>query len=250
MGPRRRTVRRVPDVAAALRTATRLSVVPDTPPRSAKAEQTRRTIIDAAMRQFEAKGYEKATMRAIADEAGVSIGNAYYYFSSKEHLVQAYYDRINADHAAAAEQALDATTSFADRLTGVLLAWVDVAEPYHQFAGKFFKTAAEPTSPLSPFSADSQATRLAAIELHRRVVDGSDLKLGKALRAELPELLWLAQMGVVLFWVHDTSDGQQRTRQLVRQAVPVIDRALRLTRLPGVRGLVDDVVGLVRTLKP
>ncbi|MFI5430045.1 hypothetical protein [Aeromicrobium sp. UC242_57] len=67
---------------------------------------------------------------------------------------------------------------------------------------------------------------------------------------KLPELLWLAQMGVVLFWVHDTSEGQERTRQLVRQVVPVLDRALRLTRLPGVRGLVDDIVGVVRTIKP
>lgn len=224
--------------------------MPDTPPRSPKAEQTRQSIIDAAMRLFRSHGYEKATMRAIADEAGVSIGNAYYYFSSKEHLVQAYYDRINEEHAAAAARPLAGESTFAARLRGVLLAWVDVAEPYHAFAGKFFKTAAEPTSPLSPFSKDSEETRLAAIDLFRQVVDGSDLRLAKGLRADLPDLLWLAQMGVVLFWVHDTSDGQQRTRQLVTQAVPVIDRALRLTRLPGVRGLVDDVVGLVHTLKP
>ncbi|MET0820854.1 MAG: TetR family transcriptional regulator [Aeromicrobium sp.] len=220
------------------------------PERSAKAEQTRQTIIDAAMRLFRTHGYDKATMRAIADEAGVSIGNAYYYFSSKEHLIQAYYDGINAEHAERAAATLATATTFADRLTGVLLAWVDVAEPYHEFAGKFFKNAAEPSSPLSPFSADSEATRVAAIDLHRQVIDGSDIKLAKALRAELPELLWLLQMGVVLFWVHDTSDGQRRTRQLVEQAVPVVDRALRLTRIPGVRGLVDDVVGLVRTIKP
>ncbi|REK73376.1 TetR/AcrR family transcriptional regulator [Aeromicrobium endophyticum] len=234
----------------------RLSIVTDNPrpasrpERSAKAEQTRQTIIDAAMRLFRTHGYDKATMRAIADEAGVSIGNAYYYFSSKEHLIQAYYDGINAEHAERAAATLTTATSFADRLAGVLLAWVDVAEPYHEFAGKFFKNAAEPSSPLSPFSDDSEATRLAAIDLHRQVVDGSDIKLAKALRAELPELMWLLQMGVVLFWVHDTSDGQRRTRQLVEQAVPVIDRALRLTRIPGVRGLVDDVVGLVRTIKP
>ncbi|MET0467324.1 MAG: TetR family transcriptional regulator [Aeromicrobium sp.] len=222
----------------------------DTPPRSAKAEQTRQSIIDAAMRLFRDRGYDKATMRAIADEAGVSIGNAYYYFSSKEHLIQAYYDGINAEHAAAAAAALTTSTTFADRLGGVLLAWVDVAEPYHEFAGKFFKNAAEPSSPLSPVSEDSESTRLAAIDLHRQVVEGSDIKLAKALRVELPELLWLVQMGVVLFWVHDTSENQQRTRLLVKQAVPIIDRALRLTRLPGVRGLVDDVVGLVRTIKP
>lgn len=202
------------------------------------------------MRQFQAKGYDKATMRAIADEAGVSLGNAYYYFSSKEHLIQAYYDRLFAEHTAVAQNALANTATFSDRLTAVLLAWVDVAEPYHEFAGKFFKNAAEPASPLSPFSSESTPTREAAIALHHQVIDGSDLKLTKGLRAELPQLLWLAQMGVVLFWVHDSSDGQQRTRQLVRQVVPILDRALRLTRLPVVRGLVDDVVKLITSIKP
>lgn len=202
------------------------------------------------MRLFETKGYDKATMRAIAEEAGVSVGNAYYYFSSKEQLIQAYYDRLLAEHLVVAQQILAEKTAFVDRLTGVLLAWVDIAGPYHQFAGKFFKNAAEPDSPLSPFSKDSAETRAAAIALHSQIIDGSDLKLAKGLRAELPELLWLAQMGIVLFWVHDSSDGQQRTRQLVRQVVPLLDRALRLTRLPGVRGLVDDVVKLITTIKP
>lgn len=227
-----------------------MTIVSETPARSAKAEQTRQSIIDAAMGLFRSGGYDQATMRAIADEAGVSVGNAYYYFSSKEHLVQAYYDQIQAAHAEAAEAPLAEESDFAGRLRGVLLAWVDVAAPYHEFAGKFFKNAAEPSSPLSPFSEDSTAAREAAIDLHRRVVGGSDLKLAKPLRVELPELLWLLQMGIVLFWVHDTSEGQRRTRDLVDQSVPIIDRMLRLTRLPGVRGVVEDVVGLIGMIRP
>jgi Tetracyclin repressor-like, C-terminal domain len=53
----------------------------------------------------------------------------------------------------------------------------------------------------------------------------------------------------VLFWVHDTSDGQQRTRVLVDRVVPMIDRLARMTRLPVVRGLVDDLVGLLGELR-
>ncbi|AXT86995.1 TetR family transcriptional regulator [Aeromicrobium sp. A1-2] len=202
------------------------------------------------MRLFASAGYDGTTMRAIAEEAGVSVGNAYYYFSGKEQLIQAYYDQIQAVHAVAAEVPLAGQADFTERLRGVLLAWIDVAEPYHGFAGSFFKNAAEPSSPLSPFSDDSTAAREAAIELHRRVLDGSDLKLAKTLRADLPELLWLLQMGIVLFWVHDTSTGQQRTRDLVEHCVPIIDRMLRLTRVPGVRGVVDDVVGLIAMIRP
>jgi AcrR family transcriptional regulator len=226
-----------------------LTTVPDPAPLSPKAEQTRQGIVDAALRLFRSRGFEKTTMRAIASEAGVSLGNAYYYFGSKEHLVQAFYDQMQADHAAAAAVALTGEAGFAGRLHGVLLSWVEVAAPYHEFAGKFFKNAAEPTSPLSPFSGESAPARAAAVALYREVVDGSDLSLAGSLRAELPELLWMMQMGVVLFWVHDRSEDQQRTRVLVDRVVPMVDRLARMARLPVVRGVVDDLVGLLGELR-
>ena len=235
---------------ATLTTVTDAAHRSDPANRSDRGEQTRTAIASAAQELFLERGYDKTTMRAVADRAGVSIGNAYYYFASKEHLVQAFYDQVQVEHAAAAEDSLARSEKFADRLREVLTAWVDVAQPFHGFAGQFFKVAAEPTSPLSPFSSESKGAREASIDLFRRVVDGSDLKVPAAIRAELPELLWLLQMGVVLFWVHDSSDGQKRTRALVRQVVPLVDKLVRLSRLPGMRGVVADVVALVRSVRP
>ena len=136
------------------------------------------------------------------------------------------------------------------RMTGVLRTWLDVAAPYHEFAGTFFKTAADPKSPLSPFSAESRPAREASVDVFRRVVEGSDLKLPADIKAELPELLWLMEMGIVLFWVHDDSDDLRRTKALIDRSVPLVDRLLRLTRIPGVRGVVNDVVGLIRAIRP
>jgi AcrR family transcriptional regulator len=216
--------------------------------RTPKAEQTRAGIVDAAMRLFRAGGYDATTMRAIADEAGVSLGSTYYYFSGKEELIQAFYDQIQVDHAAAAAGRLE-QPAFADRLRAVLETFVDVAEPFHDFGAQFFRNAADPRSPLSPFSPESAPAREASTALFREAVEGSDLKVTPALREELPELLWLLHMGIVLFWVYDDSDGQRRTRTLVAGLVPIIDRSVRLTRLPVVRGLVDDALGLVRSLR-
>lgn len=214
-----------------------------------KAEQTRGTIVAAALRLFEEQGYERTTMRGIAAAAGVSVGNAYYYFGSKEHLVQAFYDRLQVEHAEAAHALLARESRFEQRLLGVLHAWVDVAAPHHEFAGGFFKTAADPRSPLSPFSAASEPARETSIGLFREVVAGSDLKVSAELRAELPMLLWLVQMGVVLFWVHDDSPGQTRTRSVIARTAPIVTRLLRLARLPVARGLVDDVVGLIGAVR-
>jgi len=216
---------------------------------TAKGEQTRELILSTALRLFREQGYGKTTMRAIATEAGVSVGNAYYYYGSKDHLMQAYYDLLQDQHREVVESILAAEKAFVPRLAGVLRAWLDVAAPYHEFAGTFFKTAADPRSPLSPFSDESRPARDASIDVFRRVIDGSDLKLPGDLKSELPELLWLLQMGVVLFWVHDRTDDVRRTRALVDRAVPLVDRLLRLTRIPGVRGVTNDVVALIRSIR-
>src|SRR3954469_23490284 len=81
-----------------------------------KSEQTRELIVETALRLFRERGFEATTMRAIAAEAGVSVGNAYYYFSSKEQLVQAYYDRAQAAHEAACQEVFASERSFAGRL--------------------------------------------------------------------------------------------------------------------------------------
>src|SRR6266508_1149105 len=183
----------------------------------AKSTRTRSAIIDAALGLFREKGYDATTMRAIAAEAGVSVGNAYYYFASKEQLIQGFYDRAQTDHEVAARPVLDAETDLAARIIGVTEAWLEAMKPYRPFAGKFFKNAAEPTSPLSPFSPESAPARAAAIELWWEVIDGSDAKVPKRLRAELPELLWLYFMGIVLFWVHDPTPDNGGTRTVVNR---------------------------------
>jgi AcrR family transcriptional regulator len=221
----------------------------DGKPRRARGEQTRQLILETALRLFRERGYAETTMRAIAKEAGVAVGNAYYYFDSTEHLIQGFYDRNQAAHRAAAEQVLATERDFAARLRGVLNAGIDVNAPYHSFAATFFKTAAEPSSPLSPFSSESSPSREAAIAIFREVVDGSSARLDPELRKELPELLWLGWMGVVLFWVYDKSPGQRRTRRLIDGAVPLVDRLVALSRLRVLRPALRQIVALLDTIR-
>lgn len=223
---------------------------PEIPPsHSARGAQTRETIAAAAQSLFLERGYDATTMRAVAERAGVSLGNAYYYFASKDRLVQEFYAQMQVDHVRAAEAAIADKARFAERLTAAWQSWVDVAEPLRPFAGSFFRVAAEPTSPLSPFSSESSPAREAGVSLHRAILDGADVSLPAELRTRLPELLWLAHMGIVLFWVHDASRDSRRTRVLIRGTAPLLDRLLRLTRLPGVRGVALDVARLADAVR-
>jgi AcrR family transcriptional regulator len=213
-----------------------------------KSEQTRTLIMETALRLFREQGYDRTTMRAIAKEAGVSVGNAYYYFASKEHLIQGFYDRMQAMYLEATADVLARETDFAARLRGVLHIWLDIAEPYHEFAAQFFKNAADPASPLSPFSAESEPARQANIGIQERILAGSTAKPDAQLRPELPSLMWLYHMGVILFWVHDRSPNSAKSRTLVDRTVPLIDRLVRLSRIPVLRSVTRETVQLLNDL--
>lgn len=216
--------------------------------RKPKSEATRTLIVETALRLFQENGYDKTTMRAIAKEAGVSVGNAYYYFSSKEQLVQGFYDRIAELHEQSCVEVLTTERDFATRLRTVMLNWLEVAAPYHEFGKQFFVNAADPDSPLSPFSTESSPARDTQIALHRRVLEGSTAKVDPELRPELPELLWLYEMGVVLFWVHDRSPDCRRTRMLIERTVPLLDRVIGLSRLRLLRPVTREIVELIGAL--
>ncbi|WP_104043181.1 TetR family transcriptional regulator [Arthrobacter sp. ZGTC412] len=214
-----------------------------------KSEQTRQLVADVALRMFREIGFAKTTMRAIAAEAGISVGNAYYYFASKDDLVHELYVQVQAEHAAEAGATLKDSTDLSARLKAVLHTGLDVMAPYHRFGADFVATAIRPTSPVNPFAAGSTAAREASLAIFRTAVEGAKPAAPKKLRADLPELLWLFYMGITLFWVYDTSEGQQRTRRLVDGAVPLIARGLSLARVPGVSKIQDDVLSLSRSIR-
>ena len=214
---------------------------------SAKGEQTKAVILETAMRLFQERGYEKTTMRAIAAEAGVSVGNAYYYYEGKEFLIQGFYDRMTYEHAADARVRMAGKTDFSERLSIAIESWVDTAAPYHEFAAQFFRTAADPDSALSPFSNESHPARTTAVQIFREVLDGSDLgpKIDPELDELLPDLLWLHLMVVVLYWVFDRTEDTERTRAFVKRCAPFVAKIVALSRYRVFRPLVRDAVDMV-----
>jgi len=54
-----------------------------------KGQLTRERLLEAALQQFTAHGYHGASMRQIADAAGVAVGGIYNHFSSKEEILKA-----------------------------------------------------------------------------------------------------------------------------------------------------------------
>ncbi len=214
-----------------------------------KGEQTRALILSTALDLFRERGYEETTMRAIAECAGVALGNAYYYFRSKEHLIQAFYAQSHQEHLAASRPILDREKDLKTRLKGVLYAKVSTSEPYHRFSASLFKTAADPHSPLNPFSAESNPTRQESTALFAEALFGSMTKLPDDLKEELPNLLWTYQMGLVLFWIYDDSPGRRRTHAMIDHTVDLVARTIGLANVPLLAPIRRRVLHLLRDLK-
>lgn len=214
-----------------------------------RGRRTRARILATALELFRERGYEQTTMREIARRAEVSLGNAYYYFRSKEHLIQAFYARTHEEHLAACSERLASESELHRRLVLVLRTKIDTSMPYHRFAGILFKTAADPYSPLSPFSPESEPVRLQATQLFEKVLVGSKQRPSGPLAAELPGLLWLYQMGILLFWIHDESAGCTRTYRLIEGTSTIITRLIRLAGNPVLRPLTQRALRLMAELR-
>jgi AcrR family transcriptional regulator len=214
-----------------------------------KGDQTKALILETALKMFRDRGYEETTMRAIAQKAGLSLGNAYYYFHSKEHLIQAFYLRTHLDHLAEAMPALEKESTLKARLLTVMRLKIDTLKPYHQFAGVLFKTAAHPESPLNPFADESDPVRQESIKLFDVVVGESKARIPKDLREELPYLLWVYHMGVILFWIHDPSPKHRRTYRLIDHTVELLDKLISLASNPLMRPLRKQALRLIDEIR-
>ena len=203
--------------------------------KTAKGEQTKELILTTALEILHERGYAQTTMRAIAQQAGVSLGNAYHYFGSKDHLIQAFYHDLHEDHLRASLPSLQKESSLKGRLLSVMRLKIDTLEPYHEFAGVLFQTAADPHSPLNPFAHASASVRRDSIKLFEQVVAQTKARIPTDLRAELPYLLWLYHMGLILFWIHDSSRKRARTYHLIDQTVDLLDKLISLASKPFMR---------------
>src|ERR1700680_2147627 len=90
-----------------------------------KGELTRNTILESALQLFRDKGFDATTMRDVANQAGVALGAAYYYFDSKDAIVMGFYERAQQHLAPLLDQALANAKGLHDRLRAVIRVKLD-----------------------------------------------------------------------------------------------------------------------------
>jgi AcrR family transcriptional regulator len=87
--------------------------------RQKRAIRTRRKILEAAAKVFDARGYTAASMAEILEQANVTKGGLYFHFASKEALAMAVMDeqrhfcQISASRDSPLQEVIDLTQSVA-----------------------------------------------------------------------------------------------------------------------------------------
>lgn len=210
-----------------------------------RAEDTRRKIYDAAMELFRERGFEETTMRDIAAKAGVALGGAYYYFSSKDAIVLAFYREMQETSNQVVPEALAGHKKLKERIRYILDKRLELLAPNRKFCAALFRHAPDGADPLSPFSDETRAIREGAIEHMRVAIEGSDAKVPADLKPRLPYLLWLYQMALIMFWLYDRSPNQEKTHKLLDKSLGLLVNLLRLSALPLTKPLRKGVMELV-----
>lgn len=213
-----------------------------------RAEDTRRRIYEAALELFREKGFEQTTMRDIAAKAGVALGGAYYYFSSKDAIVLAFYHDMQESSHESILEAMAGHKKLKDRIRVVLDKRFELLAPNRKFCDALFRHAPDTADPLSPFSAETRSIRERAIEHLRVALEGGDTKIPADLKHRLPYMLWLYQMAIILFWLYDRSPRQQRTQALTEKSLGLLVSLLRISGLPLMKPLRKAMLDLVETV--
>jgi AcrR family transcriptional regulator len=211
----------------------------------AKAEATASKILDAALALFREQGFDSATMRGIAERAGVATGAAYYYYASKDAIVMDFYQRSCDEMQDKIRLALEDIKNLADGLSELIRVKLAHFGPNREVLRALLRNGADPKHPLSPFSAETKEIRDLDISWFRHVITQSGARVPRDLTSRLPGLLWFFQMGVILFWVTDDSPRQSRTEKLLPLACKVIASLIRLSSLPLMRPLRKPLLELI-----
>jgi AcrR family transcriptional regulator len=214
-----------------------------------KAEETRDRILDAALRLFRERGFDKTTMRDIAAEAGVATGAAYYYYRTKEDLVMAFYLRTDQEAGAAFEKVIRSTKDLKKRFQGIITAKFAQFESHRSLLTALLKVGIDPRDRLSPFGAETKAVRDDNINWYARALKDSDVKIPKDIEEVLPRLLWMYHMALVYHWIIDDSPGQQKTQRVVEATLDLVIALLRAASLPFMGPLRKRALKIVRVLE-
>ena len=213
-------------------------------PTTNKGGQTQRHIFDCALELFREKGFDATTMQEVASRADVAKSAAYYYFPSKEAIIQAYYEVVQTEQERLCAEVFEQSKDLKTRLAAAMHSKFSLAKDDRRLLGVVFRYTGEPEHPLSCLGRGTREIRRRATAVFQQAIAVE--RLPKDLKQLLPLALWSLQMGLLVMFLYDTSAGQTRTRKLADGSLALTLKLLTLAKLPVLKPVRTKVLELLR----
>ncbi len=203
----------------------------------------RRRLYETAIEFIHERGYEAATLRAIAAKAGVSAGLLYRYFPSKRAVVIKLYENLTAEYV---HRATDMSPGkWRDRFLYALRTSLEVLSPHRRTL-----TALIPALVGDPHEGlFARGTAFSRLRVQKpfgdAVVNASDAPKPDVAMA-LGRMLYLFHLAILLWWLLDKSPGQRATLRLVGLIERMLPLAAAALQLPPVRTIIRSFDRLFR----
>jgi AcrR family transcriptional regulator len=203
------------------------------PGKRAQSKQAiRDRIVKAALTLFQTKGFDTTTTKAIARKAGIAEGTVFNYFRTKEDIALFFFEE-EVDHAIAAvrDNPRLRKAPLEEKLFTLIHSQLEFLAPYERFIGAALLHALNPASHLGAFSHRAQQLRHRYLAFVAELIEDSSPKSKKdSLSWLVPEAFWIYYLGVLLFWLYDTSKDKQHTLAFLDRSLNVGVSFLRAGR--------------------
>ena len=150
-------------------------------------------------------------------------GTVFNYFPTKEDIALHFLEQ-EVEHAMASVRgnARLRKAPLEEKLFALVQTQLEFLAPHERFIGAAFVQALKPGSRLGLFSPSAQALQFRYLAFVQDLVDDA-IRRGEMTAAGwwTPHVFWIYYLGVLLYWLHDTSPGKQQT-------LAFLDRSLKI----------------------
>ena len=217
--------------------------ISDTPP--SKSDLTKAKILQEALTLFREKGFDATTMRDIATTCDMAVGTAYHHFESKEAIVGAYYTWVQMEHLRQVSEFNQSKHSLKQRLEQAFQSKLEIVAGDQKLLGVIMRYIGEAEHPLSIFGAKTKDLRDEGLRIFKIAL--GDEAMPADLRELAPPIFWTLHMGMLLYFLHDTTQGE-RTSKLGKSALELILQVFGMVGSPLVQPLIKPVLAKVKKL--
>jgi AcrR family transcriptional regulator len=181
--------------------------------RAQNKQVIRDRIVKSALSLFQSKGFEATTTKAIARKAKIAEGTVFNYFKTKEDIALYFFEQ-EVTHAMTTVRNNPRLRKapLEEKLFTLVHSQLEFLAPYEKFIGAALLHALNPASQLGPFGHRAQELRHRYLGFVEELIAESTPKRQSSPLAWLvPEAFWIYYIGVLLFWLYDTSPDKQHT---------------------------------------